>query len=86
MPEISRFFGIVISMNYNDHWPPHLHARYGKHKALIALHAPVLIEGYLPPRVLGLIIEWVMLHHDELMQDWEMARRQVLLNKIQPLE
>ena len=57
MPEISRFFGIVIQMYYNDHAPPHFHARYGGHKALIAIETLAVLNGHLPPRTLGLVVE-----------------------------
>jgi hypothetical protein len=49
MPENSRFFGIVISMNYRDHPPPHFHLRYGDEKALIAIKTLVLLRGRLSP-------------------------------------
>lgn len=58
MPEVSRFFGIVISMFYNDHPPPHFHARYGGQKGLVAIESLTLLRGSLPPRVLGLVVEW----------------------------
>jgi len=57
MPEISRFFGILIAMNYNDHPPPHFHARYGNNKAIIDIRTLRLLEGELPPRVFGLVME-----------------------------
>ena len=62
MPEISRFFGIVIRMYVNDHYPPHFHVRYGEYKAILAIDAPVIVEGHLPPRALGLVIEWASQH------------------------
>lgn len=86
MPEISRFFGVIISMNYGDHPPPHFHARYGGHKALIAIQPPALLKGYLPPRVLGLVMEWAALHPVELAEDWELARQQLEIARIEPLE
>ena len=58
MPEISRFFGIVILMFYNDHSPPHFHARYGEHRATIAIEPLAVLTGLLPPRALGLVMEW----------------------------
>jgi hypothetical protein len=58
MPEISRFFGIIITVFVGDHSPPHFHARYGDDKATFTIDAPALLTGYLPPRVVGLIIEW----------------------------
>jgi len=58
MPEICRFFGIVIKMHFGDHLPPHFHAEYGEHQAVIDIRTLVVIGGYLPPRALGLVIEW----------------------------
>ena len=86
MPEICRFFGIVITMNYNDHPPPHFHVRYGGQKALIGIQTLALLRGKLSPRVFGLVMEWASLHQAELMENWELARRQVALQKIEPLE
>ncbi len=57
MPEISRFFGIIITINYNDHNPPHFHVRYSNQKALISIENLNIMEGKLTPRVLGLVIE-----------------------------
>lgn len=54
LPEISRFLGIIIVMYYNDHAPPHFHARYGDFEAVIAIDSGEVVEGRLPPRVLGL--------------------------------
>lgn len=86
MPEISRFLGIIITMYFNEHNPPHFHARYGEHKAEIGIDTLSLIAGRLPPRVLGLAMEWAALHRAELLEDWELARRQAELKKIAPLE
>jgi uncharacterized protein DUF4160 len=58
MPEISRFFGIIIAMFYNDHPPPHFHVRYGSQRAVVGIEDLVLLDGGLSPRVLGLVIEW----------------------------
>jgi len=58
MPEISRFLGIIITMYFNEHNPPHFHARYGEHRAEIAIQTLSIIGGRLPPRVLGLVMEW----------------------------
>ncbi len=86
MPEISRFLGIIVTMYFNEHNPPHFHARYGEHKAEIAIETLSLIAGRLPPRVLGLVMEWAALHRAELLEDWDLARRQAELKKIAPLE
>ena len=86
MPEISRFFGIVIKMFFDDHNPPHFHAEYSGNFALIDIRNLSVFSGYLPPRVMGLVIEWATIHHEELFADWERARAQQELHKIAPLE
>ncbi len=86
MPAISRFLGIVITMNYNDHPPPHFHVRYGSQKALMAINTFTLLRGQLSPRVLGLVVEWAAQHQAELAENWNLAVRQEPLEPIQPLE
>lgn len=75
MPEVSRFFGIVIRIFFNDHEPAHFHVVYGNHEALIEIESLDLFRGELPRRALGLVLEWASLHQDELRRDWELARR-----------
>lgn len=86
MPEISRFFGIVIRMYYGDHAPPHFHVRYGSQKALIEIETLALMRGQLSPRALGLVMEWAALHQQELREDWNLARANAPLKPIQALE
>lgn len=86
MPEISRFFGIIITMNYNDHVPPHFHARYGGDQAIIAIETLRVLGGRLSPRVMGLVVEWALQHRDELLEDWRLARESAPLKRIAPLE
>lgn len=86
MPEISRFFGIVIRMYFRDHNPPHFHAFYGDDMALIEITSSSVIAGKIPPRALGLVSEWVAIHRSELMDDWENAREELPLLPIPPLE
>jgi hypothetical protein len=86
MPEISRFFGILIRIFYDDHNPPHFHAEYGDNTALVDMRYLSIFAGWLPPRALGLVIEWATLHREELLADWERARTQQELHKIAPLE
>jgi hypothetical protein len=85
MPEISRFFGIIIAIFYDDHNPPHFHVRYEKYKAVIDIHDLIVKDGSLPPRVLGLVIEWATQHQRELLKDWELARDKKPLRAIEPL-
>jgi hypothetical protein len=86
MPVVSRFFGIVITMYYNDHPPPHFHVRYGSQKALVAIDTLSLLHGRLSPRVRGLVVEWASQHQAELAENWSLARRQQPLQPIEPLE
>jgi len=85
VPELSRFFGIVVAMHYNDHAPPHFHARYGSERATISVRDMTVLDGQLAPRVLGLTVEWGMQHRDELMANWARSARQLPLVPIAPL-
>jgi hypothetical protein len=86
MPEISRFFGIVIKMFFDDHNPPHFHAEYSGDVALFDIRNLSLFSGYLAPRVKGFVIEWATIHQQELLEDWERAQTQQDLLRIAPLE
>lgn len=86
MPVISRFLGIIIAMYYNDHNPPHFHAKYGEYEAVIAIATGEVVEGRLPPRVLGLVQEWRESHKTELTEDWKLSEERKALRKIEPLE
>jgi len=85
MPEISRFFGIVITMYQGDHGPPRFHARYGEHKARIAIADCEMLAGSLPPRALGMVVEWATSHRPELEHDWQLATSRLPLDRIEPL-
>ena len=86
MPELSRFFGIVIRMYPNDHWPAHFHAVYGEHEALIEIDTLAVYRGEVPRRVLALVLEWAALHRDELRNDWNLGRAGQPLVAIAPLD
>lgn len=62
LPTISMFFGILIRMYFNDHAPPHFHAHYNEHEAVIAIESLAVLEGALPRRALGLVLDWAELH------------------------
>lgn len=85
MPEISRFFGIIIAMFHGDHNPPHFHARYGEHSAIIRIEDFAVLDGTLPPRALGLVMEWAEIHRHELLKDWQLASKKKPLLRIKPL-
>jgi len=86
MPRVSSFFGIIIAMYFNDHAPPHFHAVYQGQEAQISIESLEILRGSLPRRALALVLEWAVLHRNELRQDWEKARLGVPLDPIEPLE
>jgi hypothetical protein len=85
MPTISTFYGILIRMFFNDHDPPHFHARYGEFEATIDLGTLEVMEGQLPRRCLSLVREWAMIHREELREDWRLCRENAQPAKIDPL-
>lgn len=85
VPEISRFFGIVIAIFYRDHEPPHFHASYGDSSATVEI-ASGTVRGDLPSRALRLIQEWRELYQDQLLENWRLARERQALQPIPPLE
>ena len=85
MPELSRFFGISILMYFNDRDPPHFHARYNEHRAIVRIGDLDLIDGALPQRVMGLVLEWAQLHRTELAANWQSLRKSGSFEKIEPL-
>lgn len=86
MPEVSRFFGIIIRMYFDEHNPPHFHAIYGSYEARIRIDSITVLRGMLPPRATSMAIEWTALHQRELIQNWEGLRKDQLPQKIAPLE
>ncbi len=85
MPELARFFGIVVGMFYREHGVAHVHAVYGEHEISVEIETG-RVHGHFPPRALTLVLEWVRLHTPELLQNWERARRGLPLERIAPLE
>jgi hypothetical protein len=73
VPRLSAFYGIVISMYVEDHPPPHFHARYGEHEALIRVSDGSVYAGWLPRRALRLVRAWRALHREELEEAWNRA-------------
>ena len=81
MPELTRFYGIIIKMFFNDHWPPHFHAQYGEYAGMFTLTGEP-IEGDIPQRAQNLITEWAHQHTDELTELWTTQT----FRKLPPLE
>ncbi len=84
MPTLSIFYGIKVTMNYNDHLPPHFHAEYQDFEVIVDIDTG-LVTGKMPRRALNLIWAWVDEHRDELTHNWELARARKLLEPIEPL-
>ena len=74
MPRLSAFYGIAIFMYWDDHEPPHYHAIYAQHEALILLADRSLLRGSLPPRALRLVRTWHRLHQEELESAWKQTK------------
>lgn len=86
MPEISRFYGIIIRMFYNDHNPPHFHVIYQENEAIVDIQTLEVLSGFIPKRAKLLIMEWALDHREELISNWEKARLRLALEKIEPLD
>ena len=85
MPLISEFFGIKIYMYWNDHYPEHFHAEYGKFKALISINQSVIIKGSLPSKQMKLVLAWCEIHKEELLNNWIAAQKNEDIIRIDPL-
>ncbi len=85
MPEISRFYGIFVKMYFADHAPPHFHAEYAEYEARIAIGSLAVLSSNLPPRAMGLVAEWTMLHQQERQALWDRASTLQPLNRLDPL-
>ena len=85
MPEISRFFGIVIRMYYDDHNPPHFHALYAGAEAQVGIDPIMIIEGKLPNRASSMVLEWAAIHQRQLMLNWRRLRSDQAAERIEPL-
>jgi hypothetical protein len=88
MPVISTFYGIVVMMFFLDrtrHKRPHIHARYQDREVVIGIPEGDVLEGNLPPSKMRLLIAWVEIHKNELMEDWKRASRGQPISKIEPL-
>ncbi len=86
MPTISEFNGIVITMNYREHGPPHVHVRYGEFRALVGIDPVKILKGRLPPRVQRMVIEWVAFRRPELLGAWFLARSEQPLPQVAPMD
>lgn len=86
MPEISRFFGIIIRMYYDEHGGPHFHAIYGRQEARIGIDPIMVLESDLPNRAISMTLEWAALHQRELLDNWNRMRQDQPPRKVAGLE
>lgn len=86
MPTISTFFGVAIQMFWREHGPPHFHAIYGEHEAVIDIRELRVTRGSLPRRALALVLEWAVDHREELLENWELCSQLRPPRPIPPLE
>ena len=85
MPVLSMFYGVIISVFYKDHNPPHIHIQYAEYNAIVDFNGNIL-EGELPVKQRKLIEAWIVLHQDELYANWQLAKDKQNLFKIDPLK
>jgi len=86
VPDISRFFGIVIFMYYNDHEPPHVHARYGDAEIRVDLRSCEVLSGQIPTRAQQRVVDWIELNRSSLLDSWMLAGARKPLPRIEPLK
>ena len=85
MPEISRFYGLILYLNFRDHNPPHVHAKYGDFEATITIEDGI-IKGEMPRRALNMVFEWMELHKSELLTEFNNAQNGLPIKNIEPLK
>jgi hypothetical protein len=86
MPEVSRFYGIIIRFYFRDHPPTHFHAIYAEHEALVEIETGKIYQGRLPKTAYDLVNQWRLIHLQELREDWNRARMNQPVLSIEPLE
>lgn len=85
MPTISMFRGIKVYINWADHMPPHFHAKYGGDEVIVSINELEVIEGDMPNKQLKMLLGWAAFHQEELVENWELARKKQDLFAIEPL-
>jgi len=85
MPVVSRFLGIIIAMYWEDHAPPHFHAKYAEYEITVNIRTGV-VEGKFPKRALRHVLEWYEIHREELIENWKLCQNDEPPKSIEPLE
>jgi len=86
MPIVSAFFGIIVTMHWREHNPPHFHAKYGDRMAIIAIETLEILDGGLPRRAQAMVLEWAVEHRAELLDNWRLCQEFSTPQPIAPLE
>jgi hypothetical protein len=86
MPEVSRFYGVVIKMRFRDHPPPHFHAEYGEHELVVGIMPIVVRQGQAPPRVRSMVLEWAAVNQEALLAAWHRCQAGLEPKPIPPLD
>jgi len=86
MPVISTFLGIIVRVYHDDHNPPHVHVQYGEFEAIMGIATGRILEGHLPPRVVRILKEWLLLRRAEVMRAWDRAQQHRIPPRVRPLE
>jgi hypothetical protein len=84
MVAISQFFGITVSMFFNDHPPPHVHATYNEYEIVVRISPPRIMSGAAPVRVRRMVLAWCSLHQAELLANWERCRGGIAPWRVRP--
>lgn len=84
MPTICMFRGIKVYINWNDHMPPHFHAKYGSDEVLVSIREIEVLEGHFPGKQLMMLLGWAAFHQEELMENWGLAEKKQELFSINP--
>ena len=82
MPEISRFFGIVIRMYYDDHNPPHFHSYYQNYEATYDINSGKILRGALPPKIERIVLNWARQYKKELLTNWKLIKNEGRFEKV----
>jgi uncharacterized protein DUF4160 len=85
MPEICRFYGIVIKIYFGDHLAPQFHAEYGVQEVFLHIDTLAVTAGKIPPRATGMVMAWASSHQEELREAWKRAKNLQPPGKIDPL-
>ncbi len=86
MPTICMFRGIKIYINWNDHMPPHFHAKYGNDEVIVSINDIEVLDGSMPNKQLKMLLGWAAFHQDELIENWNLAEAKQELFTIEPLK